>query len=52
MILDQVRPLFFEGSELFMKPLFAIPIQVFIVLLISTCIVWVIQRIPVMRKIV
>ena len=52
MILDKVRPFFFEGSELFMKPLFAIPLQVLLVLIISMIIVWIIQKIPGLRKIV
>ncbi|MEG0448404.1 MAG: acyltransferase family protein [Lysinibacillus sp.] len=52
MVLDKVRPFFFEGSELFMKPLFAIPLQVMIMIAISTLIVWIIQKIPVLRKIV
>ena len=52
MILDKVRPLFFEGNELFVKPLLAIPLQVLIVLVISTLIVWIIQKIPGVRRIV
>lgn len=52
MVLDKVRPLFFEGSELFMKPLVAIPLQILIVLVISIIIVRIFQKIPWLRKVV
>ncbi|MFY0517290.1 acyltransferase [Lysinibacillus sp. UGB7] len=52
MILDKVRPYFFEGNELFFKPFIAIPMQVFIILVLSTIIVWIIQKIPLLKRIV
>ncbi|QDP99465.1 acyltransferase family protein [Lysinibacillus fusiformis] len=52
MILDKVRPYFFEGNELFFKPIIAIPMQVFIILVLSTFIVWIIQKIPLLKRIV
>jgi len=52
MILDKVRPHFFEGNELFVKPLMAIPLQVVIILVLSTIIVWIIQKIPLLKKLI
>lgn len=52
MILDKVRPHFFEGNELYIKPLFAIPLQVVIILVLSTIIVWVIQKIPYLKRLI
>ena len=52
MILDKVRPHFFEGNELFIKPLFAIPLQVVIILVLSTIIVWIIQKIPYLNRLI
>jgi len=52
MILDKVRPHFFEGDELFIKPLFAIPLQVVIILVLSTIIVWIIQKIPYLNRLI
>ncbi|MET4562476.1 acyltransferase [Lysinibacillus parviboronicapiens] len=52
MILDKVRPYFFEDDELFLKPIMAIPMQVFIILVLSTMIVWIIQKIPLVKRIV
>lgn len=52
MILDKVRPHFFEGNELYIKPLFAIPLQVFIILVLSTIIVWIIQKIPYLKRLI
>ncbi|WP_409370109.1 acyltransferase [Lysinibacillus sp. 38-6] len=52
MILDKVRPHFFEGNELYIKPLFAIPLQVIIILVLSTIIVWIIQKIPYLKRLI
>ncbi|MFJ5764818.1 acyltransferase [Lysinibacillus sp. NPDC093210] len=52
MILDKVRPHFFEGNELFVKPLMAIPLQVVIILVLSTIIVWMIQKIPLLKRLI
>lgn len=52
MILDKVRPHFFEDNEMFIKPLFAIPLQVVIILVLSTIIVLIIQKIPYLNRLI
>lgn len=51
MILDKVRPYFLKAMSFF-KPIIAIPMQVFIILVLSTFIVCIIQKIPLLKRIV
>ncbi|TKI70155.1 hypothetical protein FC756_08615 [Lysinibacillus mangiferihumi] len=52
MILDKVRPYFFDENELFVKPLIAIPLQVLIILVLSTIVVWLMQKIPYLKRVI
>ena len=51
-LLDKLRPFFYENTTVFLHPVIAIPLQTVILLALSVIIAWIIGKIPYIRRVI